>query len=142
MAMRRPRIETLLPFAALALGAWVVLTGVAHTVGVLRVALDEGKPYDLRLASLLGLGLTLVFAGLLQAGASRGLRAGARWARLLSAASALFVAGHVLLLAPILAAWGLLALQAAHLVLLALHPAWRASPAREAAVDLVSSPGE
>ena len=127
----RPR--RLLPHAALALGAWVVLTGIGHTVGSLWVNVPKGAPYDFRYASLMTLGLSLVFAGALQVGASRGLRAGARWARLLSAGSALYVVGLVLLLMPIVPALGLLALHVAYLALLAAAWRGRGAPAPPAA---------
>lgn len=109
--------------ATLALGAWVALNGLGHMAGSLRVGLAEHKPYDFRFASLLLLGLALVFAGALQMAAFRPLRRGSRGALLLAGGASLFTVGLVLLMLPVFPAWGTLALDVAHLGLLAL--AWR-----------------
>jgi hypothetical protein len=108
-----------LPLAAAALGAWLILNGVAHDIGVWNVARADGRAYDLRYASLLALGVTLVAAGALQIWCASAMRRGEPWARGLSAATAGFVMVHIVLLIPIFPAWGLLAFHAGWLGVLA-----------------------
>ena len=133
--MLRPR--RLASWASLLLGAWVVLSGVAHTVGSLRVNVGV-KPYDFRFASLMTLGLSLVFAGLLQAAAGRGVARGEGWAFGLGVAASLFVVGLVLLLLPVLPAVGMLALNVALVGLLAW--AWRMEVRGSGVVHTVNGP--
>jgi hypothetical protein len=126
-----PPLRRLLPPATLALGAWVALSGIAHIVGSVRVAIAEAKPYDFRYASLMLLGLSLVFAGALQVASFRAMRRGERGAFLVGGGVSLFTVGLVLLMLPILPAVGMLALNVAYLAALAL--AWPRAPGASAA---------
>jgi hypothetical protein len=67
--------------------------GGAHLQGVISVALARGYAYDFRLAGLLLLGMTMVFAGALCLTAVRGLARGQRraWDRAISGTLLLFV---------------------------------------------------
>lgn len=125
--MRLPRPRTGLGWATLANGAWVVANGVGHIVGSLDVALRAARPYDYRLASLMFLGLGLIFAGALQLAAARGVDARGHGPMALAGASALFVVATVLIFLPVLPAIGIGLLNAGLAAWLAL--AWRASAA-------------
>lgn len=105
------------------LGAWTLANGVGHTVGVWSAARAAGQAYDLRYASLVALGASLAFAGALQLWSAWAQRGGERGSLVLGGAAALFVVAQVLLFAPILPAFGLLALQVAWLAWAAA--AWR-----------------
>lgn len=105
-----------LAWAALALAAWTILNGIAHNVGVWNVARADGRAYDLRYASLLALGWSLVGAGALQAWGAREMWRDTRRGAWLAGAAAAFVIVLVLIYAPIFPAWGLLAMHVALLV--------------------------
>jgi len=78
---------------ALYVGLASTISGGAHFQGVISVALARGYAYDFRLAALLLLGMTMVFAGVLCLTAVRGLARGQRraWDRAISGTLLLFL---------------------------------------------------
>jgi hypothetical protein len=69
--------------ATLLAGLDAAVAGGAHLEGVVQVAIERAYPYDFRLASLLLLGMLLVFGGVLCLTAVRGVARGRRsaWER-------------------------------------------------------------
>lgn len=106
-----------MPIAVGLAGAWTIANGVAHDIGVWNAARSGGWAYDLRYASLMGLGVTLAFAGALQVWGAFAMRRGERWGRVLAIAAGAFVAVQIVILIPILPAIGLLVVQAGAVLL-------------------------
>ena len=61
-------------WGAVILGLGLIGGGVGHLFGVVATALDQGRPYDSRMVSLLATGGILVYAGTLNIALSRSIR--------------------------------------------------------------------
>jgi len=89
-----------LAWAAIVLGLFFGVAGIAHTTAVISVAVRQGKPYDFRLVSLLATGGILVYPGLINIGISRWIKQGHPWALAMSAVVTLPLLVYEALLVP------------------------------------------
>jgi hypothetical protein len=89
-----------LAWAAVALGLLFGIAGILHTIAVISVALQQGKPYDFRMVSLLATGGILIYPALINIGVSRWIRLGQSWALAMSAVVTLPVLVYQALLVP------------------------------------------
>lgn len=98
---RRQAVEPLhagLAAAAFALGLLSAVPGLLHTVAVAGGAVNGHKPYDLRLAWLITIGLILIYTGIVNVLLTGRIKRQQRWALATSAsATALLVAFLVVL---------------------------------------------
>lgn len=99
-------IRTLLPWIALAVGAWCVLMGVLHDIFIL--AGEHGKKYDRNLLRLLMDGHILITVGAMLLVAFTGLKTQETWALMIAVICALSLIVYVAMIWPFLKSVGTL----------------------------------
>jgi len=80
------------------IGLVTVIAGTGHLVGVVSAAVNQHKPFDFRLVSLIAIGGMLLYAGLLNLGVSRWLRRGRPWAFAMSTSGTIALLAYAILL--------------------------------------------
>lgn len=108
----------LLAATAVALGLLMAIPGLLHTVAVVGTAVKQHKPYDLRLAWLITIGLILMHSGAVNVVMSRWIQRGERWALSVSAAATALLVLFFVALNPARPQEITIALNGAYLVLL------------------------
>jgi len=118
---RRQAVEPLpagLAAAAVALGLLSAIPGLLHTVAVAGSAVNNHKPYDLRLAWLITLGLILMYTGSVNVLLSSRIKRSERWAVTMSASSTALLVACLAVLHPADSQTLLIALNGTYLGLL------------------------
>lgn len=118
---RRQAVEPLhagLAAAAFALGLLSAIPGLLHTVAVAGSAVNNDKPYDLRLAWLITVGLILMYTGSVNVLLSGRIKRYERWAMVMSASSTALLVAFLAVLHPAKAQTLLIVLNGTYLGLL------------------------
>ena len=95
------RLATIDGWVAFVLGALMLITGIGHFVGVLSMAEKQGLPYNHYFALLLVTGLMMVGTGSANLLLSKWIRAGAQWARVVSASATGVLMVYLLIVRPL-----------------------------------------
>jgi len=94
------RLPAVLAAAAVALGLLAAVPGLLHTVAVAGTAVNNDKPYDLRLAWLITLGLILMYTGSVNVVLSARIKRSEHWAVAVSASSTALLVAFLAVLHP------------------------------------------
>ena len=80
------------------MGVLMVIGGTGHLIAIVAVALNQHKPFDFHLISLIATGGMLLYPGLLNIGIAKQIRRGRQWAFAMSAFGTIALLVYVVLL--------------------------------------------
>jgi hypothetical protein len=110
------RLLNILPYMALAIGAWSILGGVLHDVFVLKL----GKPYDRDLLRLLMDGHVLITCGAIQMLAFSKLQSGDEWGFYIAIAATISMIVYCFMIFPFLKSFATIFMNSGLLILLVI----------------------